>query len=274
MTTPVELVRDIYADWERGDFSSVDWADSDIEYVHADGLIAGSWRGVDGMRGAFVDFLNSWHDWRVKAEDVVELDDGRIVVLFEFRGRGKTSGLDLGSVATKGANVFEVRDGRVTRIVQYFDRERALAEVGLATDQARGPQPPDNVAVVQALFAEWGRHESELAYRVFDEEICWDMRALPVEDVRRVFHGHEGVRAFWHTWLDAWKDVAPSDGPHHRAHGNQVISWWHQRNLGRASGLDVKLNIGIVWTFQSGRIVHAAAFGSREEAFRAAGLEP
>jgi hypothetical protein len=32
---------------------------------------------------------------------------------------------------TNGARLFHIRDGNVTRLLVYFDRERALADLGL-----------------------------------------------------------------------------------------------------------------------------------------------
>jgi ketosteroid isomerase-like protein len=265
----VDLVQSIYADWARGDFHSVDWADPRIEYEHADGPAPGSWRGLAGMEHAFRDFLGTWEDWRVEAEDFRQLDDERVLVPFRFSGRGKASGLELGQVATRGANLFHVRDGKVVRLVQYFDRDRALADAGTGASPGH-----ENVAVVRTLFDEFARRESELTFGVFDEEIAWDARSVPLAEFGEVFHGHEGVRAFWRGWLEAWERIDFVEGPHHRAHGNQVVSWWRQRTVGRGSGLGMEQEAGIVWTFENGRIVRAAVFWSREEIFRAAGLEP
>ena len=54
-----------------------------------------------------------------------------MLVLTHRVGRGKTSGLEVGQMRTQGANVFHVRDGKVTKLVWYWDRDRAFADLGL-----------------------------------------------------------------------------------------------------------------------------------------------
>ena len=47
------------------------------------------------------------------------------------RGRAKTSGVDIEEMYAKGAAMFHVRDGKVTRLALYWEREHALADVGV-----------------------------------------------------------------------------------------------------------------------------------------------
>jgi ketosteroid isomerase-like protein len=128
----MDLVRSIYADWELGDFSWAEWAHPEIEYVLADGPEPGGWTGLAGMAEGFRDYLSLWQNMRPEADEYRELDAERVLVFHRLTGRGKTSGLELGQMRTKGAYVFHIRGGKVTRLVAYMDSERALADLGLA----------------------------------------------------------------------------------------------------------------------------------------------
>ncbi len=130
----VELARAIFAAWERGDYSSADWADPEIEFVIADGFGAGSWQGLARMAEAWRELLSGWEEHRGEAEEVLELDDQRVLVLAVSRMRGKASGVDVGRLRPRSAVLFQIRGGEVTRLLVYSDRGRALADLGLAPE--------------------------------------------------------------------------------------------------------------------------------------------
>jgi SnoaL-like protein len=128
----LDLVQSICAAWERGNYSAVDWEHPEIEFVIADGPTPGSWTGAAGITEGWGGFLSAWEGFHTEVEEYRELDAERVLVLGHFGGRGKTSGLELGQMGSKAATaVFDVRGGKVTRLVLWFDRERALADLGL-----------------------------------------------------------------------------------------------------------------------------------------------
>ncbi|MDQ6811998.1 MAG: ester cyclase [Actinomycetota bacterium] len=74
----VEVVRSIFAAWERGDYSSADWAHPEIEFVFADGPTPGRWTGLDGMAEGAREWLSAWEDFRFEVDEYRELDDERV----------------------------------------------------------------------------------------------------------------------------------------------------------------------------------------------------
>ena len=131
MSENLDLVRSIFAEWERGDFSSAEWADPGIEFVMVGGDSPGRWRGPAEMARGFRGWLSPWEAFCVKADEYREIDDERVLVLLYVSGRGKTSGLPIGEIGTKGANLFHIRGRKVTRLVLHWDRDQALADLGL-----------------------------------------------------------------------------------------------------------------------------------------------
>ena len=128
----VEIVRAIFSAWGRGDYSENWWAADDIEFVYADGPDPGAWKGLEAMAKGNRAFLQAWEEVRQVAEEFRDIDDGRVLVLHHFHARGKKSGLDLGDLRGEGAAIFQLRGGKVTRLVHYYDRTRALEAVGLS----------------------------------------------------------------------------------------------------------------------------------------------
>ena len=144
MASPnVELVRSTVQAWERGDFSAVDWADDNIVFEGSTADLSTRVIGRAAMAEAWGQFLRAWRDFRVaEVDEYRELDHDRVLVLHRFSGRGKASGLEVGQTLPRGAMLFHVREGRVTRLRLFsYERDRELADLGLAleTDAATRP---------------------------------------------------------------------------------------------------------------------------------------
>src|SRR5262245_52192343 len=109
----VEIARQMYAAWERGDFSSVEWADPTIEFRSGSGADEAVHHGTEEIGQAWTEWLSAWDEFRVEAEEFLDLADD-VLVLAKIGGRGKASGTRVEGVL--GGNLLSFRNGKVVRI--------------------------------------------------------------------------------------------------------------------------------------------------------------
>jgi len=130
----IDLVRGIYESWERGDFSRTsEWAHPEIECVSFGGPVTGAYTGPVAIDEGWRALLGTVDDARPTAQEYRDVDEERILVLGCLRGREKSSGA---AVEQLRANLFRIRDGKVVRLIFYWDRGRAFADLGLSPDAA------------------------------------------------------------------------------------------------------------------------------------------
>jgi ketosteroid isomerase-like protein len=126
----VELVRSIYAAWARGDFSSTEWADPEIEYVNPEGAVEpGTRRGIDEFRGAVERVFEGWATWKMEPERFESLGN-HVAVVVRYTARGRSSGA---TVEGRESAVWTLRNGRVVSYAWFHDPEGALNEVGISS---------------------------------------------------------------------------------------------------------------------------------------------
>jgi ketosteroid isomerase-like protein len=153
MSENLDLVRSIYVDWERGDFSRADWADPDIEFVIFDAISGSPVRskGLREMARGLTAAIEVVGEVRTAPVEYRELDTGRVLVFVRRSSIGKRSGI---GIEVEGANLFQISEGKVTRLVTYWDRDRALADLGLE-DYAASEESttPDLVELARLALA-------------------------------------------------------------------------------------------------------------------------
>src|ERR687895_1382879 len=85
-----------------------------------------SYRGLDGFRRMWLDWLEPWATYHVQVEAIFEEDD-RVVVL--IRDRGRHAGSDA-EVELLAGSIWEIRAGKVARVELYANREELFEAVG------------------------------------------------------------------------------------------------------------------------------------------------
>ena len=101
---------------------------SDFEAVVV-GTLRGetTYRGFDGLREFWLDWLAPWESYRTQLEEAHDLGD-RVLLLVRDFGRRAGSARE---VVLNGAVVWTIRDGEITRAEFYADRSAALTAAGL-----------------------------------------------------------------------------------------------------------------------------------------------
>jgi ketosteroid isomerase-like protein len=90
---------------------------------------AGTYRGLDAVSAYFESLTDSFDEFVLTAEDFIELDSNRALMLFRLRTRGKASGA---TVEESPGWIHTVRDGKTVKIEAYLERSEALAAAGLS----------------------------------------------------------------------------------------------------------------------------------------------
>jgi hypothetical protein len=86
------------------------------------------------MESGWREWLSAWKDLRIEVKQYRELDQGRVLVLARGIAHGSASGLHTDQMRSDAAALFHIRDGTVTRLIVYWDPDRALADLGLAPE--------------------------------------------------------------------------------------------------------------------------------------------
>jgi ketosteroid isomerase-like protein len=127
----VEVVREMYEHWARGDFPA-SFMDADVVHSRIGAQtpdMEGEWRGIEAFSRAFAEYINALSDLRIVAEEILDLDDDRVLVLSRQTAQGKLSGAP---VDHQLGDLFTVRGGKVVHYVSYWDRAVAMEAVGLS----------------------------------------------------------------------------------------------------------------------------------------------
>jgi uncharacterized protein len=120
----VEVLKSAYEALNRRDTqAALDVLHPDAQWCEHSALPeAGTYRGRPAIQAFLDNFLESWHEFRQEAEQLIEVGD-RVAILLHSFASGKGSGVE---VEARYAHIWTMRDGRGVRVDAYDDTAKAL----------------------------------------------------------------------------------------------------------------------------------------------------
>ena len=104
--------------------------DAEVVWEETAGLgpDAGTYRGIEEVRGAVTSWTTMWSDYTFQVHDYIDAGGDEVVVLAQERGRGRGTGA---IVERQVGEVFSLRDGKLIRARLYGSWTEALEAAGL-----------------------------------------------------------------------------------------------------------------------------------------------
>ena len=126
----IELVRRTIELWNA---TEIDQAleeladDFEMDWSNSIGPLKGIYRGREGVLKLWRSFLDAWDAVYWDPEEIIEVDDTRVVVVNHVRMRGRGSGVD---VDATGVQLWTIEAGKAQRVKLYQSKAEALEAAG------------------------------------------------------------------------------------------------------------------------------------------------
>jgi ketosteroid isomerase-like protein len=128
----VELLRRLYAEFERGNFWELaELYDPDLEWRWSRSgraLVGGAtYRGRSEVLAAMREWLSGWESFRVSPQEFIDAG-ARVVVVVRAHATLKDGA---GEIVDNWADVYTLREGKIVAMEAFDDRREAMRAAGL-----------------------------------------------------------------------------------------------------------------------------------------------
>jgi ketosteroid isomerase-like protein len=253
----VRVILDGYEAWNRGETGVLQpLLDADMEWEPGFGALeAGVHRGAAGFQGFVDSWLESFSEFRIEPQLLIQSGDTMIVVAHQH-GRGQGSGIELEATVV---HVWTVRDGKAVR----WWGPRTL-------DDALDALADEKPAITLRSYQAFNRGELEEALAAFDPEIVWHTYLVPGPG-GGTYRGHDGVRELWADARNIFGDFR-NEPERLISVDDRVVVMVRIRGWGKESGVEVEAKIAHVHTFRDGKVLRVESYEDRDEALELVGV--
>jgi ketosteroid isomerase-like protein len=127
----VEMVHRAIDFFNRGDIDQalVETHDEfEMDWSNSIGPLKGVYRGRQQVNELWTTFFEAWREVRWDPEEIIDVDETRVILVNHVRMRGRGSGVE---VDATGVQLWTFSDGKAQSVKLYQSKDDALEAVGL-----------------------------------------------------------------------------------------------------------------------------------------------
>jgi ketosteroid isomerase-like protein len=130
------------------------------------------------------------------------------------------------------------------------------------------PATEAETRLIRSSYAAFNRRDLDTLLELYHPECSWDLSRVTGWPDRGVYRGHEGLRAMFEDWFEAWEEFAAEVSEVQRA-GRRYFIRASFRVRGRESGVPMEFEWAQIGEAREGRISTVVNYSDIDEAERA-----
>ena len=128
----------------------------------------------------------------------------------------------------------------------------------------------ENIQLIRKLVEAFNVRDIDSVVQDMQPDV--ELHPLRAQLERKAYRGHDGVREMLADFDQDWESIQVN-AEEFRDADDEVVVLGRLRARGRASGIDLDVPMGFVWTLRDGKVLRIRSFSDQTDALRAAGLE-
>jgi ketosteroid isomerase-like protein len=243
--------------------------DFEMDWTNSIGPLKGVYRGRPGVLELWTSFLDAWESVRWDPQEIIEVDEERLILINHVRMRGRGSGVEVDATA---AQLWTFTDGKARQIKLYQSKAEAFEAAGLSEKA----MSQENVEIVRQLAEAVQRGvDDDDPGAIFDTGLLADdaewVLPRPFEG-KSVWRGRREYAEWMRAWTGEFEDFSIRFEPLIDAGDDRVVAISHQHATGKGSGVPVEWRGGWVIELRDGRAIRSTHYLEPAQALEAAGL--
>ncbi|MBV1924543.1 MAG: ester cyclase [Flavobacteriaceae bacterium] len=210
--------------------------------------------GIDAFKDYYSNFTTGFSNSEFSIVDIFGQGD-KLVKHWKFKGThsGNFFGIPATgkSIEVEGSTIAIMKNGKIAQEQDFMDNLAFMAQLGI-----NPLLNADNVAAVDALYANFGKGDVPAVLAALDSKVVWNEAEGNALADNNPYIGPDAVlKGVFERVLADFPDFTLNDIAHHNMENDQVLTTLRYKATAKSTGKKLNAQAAHLWTFKEGKII-------------------